>query len=113
MISEMQVFFVLHLKGAVYLSHRGQKKIYTGIIGSNEISDIEDHKILGHEHTITEKEQSMMSLMLLRKAMIKPVLLAYDAHKAIDDFIRNFVMGHKPFLALAWYIKTKSTRFGQ
>ena len=93
-------FFCTSPKKALFIYRIEGKKIYTGIIGSNEISDIEDHKILGHEHTITEKEQSMMSLMLLRKAMIKPVLLAYDAHKAIDDFIRNFVMGHKPFFSI-------------
>jgi uncharacterized protein (DUF1015 family) len=89
--------FFSHLeKKALYIYRIQGARSYTGIIGSNEIADIEDGKILGHENTIAEKEQNMLSLMLTRKAMIKPVLLAYEDHSEIQNFITDFVSKNNP-----------------
>lgn len=93
-------FFETSSGKALYIYRIEGVNTYTGIIGSNEISDIEEGKILGHEHTITEKEQTMMSLMLMRKAMIKPVLLAYEGHSKIADFISKHTTDKEPILDL-------------
>lgn len=93
-------FFDKSNEKAVYIYRIIGSKTYTGIICSNDISDLENGKILGHEHTITEKEQTMLSLMLLRKAMIKPVLLAYESHQAIEEYIDFYTQNHKVLLSI-------------
>ena len=89
-------FFIKRKKKALFIYRITGKQTFTGIIAGNDISDLEDNKILGHEHTITEKEQNMLSLMLLRKAMIKPVLLAYVSSIEIDNFIGSFISNSLP-----------------
>jgi uncharacterized protein (DUF1015 family) len=84
-------FFINQSKKAFFIYRITGIQTFTGIIAGNDISDLDDNKILGHEHTIIEKEQNMLSLMLLRKAMIKPVLLAYTASLEIDHFIESFI----------------------
>jgi uncharacterized protein (DUF1015 family) len=101
-------FFEKSPQKAIYIYRISGENTYTGIICSNEISDIENGKILGHEHTITEKEQTMMSLMLMRKAMIKPVLLAYEGQKPINDFIANYINTHSPVLAISLSHKSET-----
>ena len=54
--------------------------------------------ILGHEHTIIEKEQEMLSKMLHRKAMIKPVLLGYHGDEHISRFIDAHLDQNLPIL---------------
>jgi uncharacterized protein (DUF1015 family) len=89
-------FFSQSDKKALYIYQIAGAQSYTGIIGSNEITDIEDGKILGHENTIAEKEQTMLSLMMTRKAMIKPVLLAYQDQENIQNFISDFISKNQP-----------------
>ncbi|MBK8628107.1 MAG: DUF1015 domain-containing protein [Saprospiraceae bacterium] len=101
-------FFEKTDQKAIYIYRISALKTYTGIICSNQISDIEDGNILGHEHTITEKEQSMLSLMLMRKAMIKPVLLAYEGHQAIDEYINQFINTNASILTITLNNDTES-----
>ncbi len=84
-------FFIGNMEKAIFIYRIEGEKKYTGIIAGNDISDLENNKILGHENTITEKEQSMLSLLLLRKAMIKPVLLAYSPSEEINAFTENYI----------------------
>jgi uncharacterized protein (DUF1015 family) len=71
---------------------------HLGIIACNDISDILENKILRHENTLAAKEQSMIALTLERKAMIKPVLLAYDKVEALSDFKEKIIKSREPFL---------------
>lgn len=64
-----------------------------GIIASIDINDYIDGKILKHENTLSTKEQSMMNLLLNRKAMIKPVLLTYPKQDDINKMIKKFKTG--------------------
>jgi len=89
-------FFSQSDKKALYIYRIDGNQSYTGIIGSNEITDIEDGKILGHENTIAEKEQTMLSLMMTRKAMIKPVLLAYEGQDTIQKFVTDYISKYQP-----------------
>lgn len=90
-------FFTSDSEKSLFIYRIQGVKTYTGIIASNDIEDIENKKILGHENTLTDKEQTMMQLMLSRKAMIKPVLLAYENKAKIDNFVEKFITKNKPF----------------
>lgn len=94
-------FFKASHQKALYIYQISGTKTYTGIIASNDIIDLTNHKILGHEHTINEKEQEMLRLILHRKAMIKPVLLAYHGHESINHFITTYVSKNEPFFEIA------------
>ncbi|MBC7884790.1 MAG: DUF1015 domain-containing protein [Saprospiraceae bacterium] len=93
-------FFTSMNEEAIFIYRIYGKRSFTGIIASSALSDIEDKKILGHEHTINEKEQAMMQLMLLRKAMIKPVLLAYEEKQEINGFVENYIKNRVPFFVM-------------
>ncbi|MFZ1705254.1 MAG: DUF1015 domain-containing protein [Saprospiraceae bacterium] len=73
---------------------------HRGLIGSHDIADFEEEKILGHENTIAEREQQIMQLMMLRKAMIKPVLLTHEPIKEIHALLENYIEYKTPFLSL-------------
>lgn len=75
-------------------------KVYNGVVAANDLEDIKKKNILGHEHTILEKEQEMLSKMLLRKAMIKPVLLGYHPTEEVLNFINDFTSIHSPIIQL-------------
>lgn len=68
----------------------GPNKHHQGIVASIDINDYLEGRILKHENTLSTKEQSMMSLLLNRKAMIKPVLLTYPSMKTVNDIINTF-----------------------
>ncbi len=90
-------FFTTKTEDALFIYRIKGKKTFTGIIASNGIEDIDNKKILGHENTLTDKEQTMLQLMLSRKAMIKPVLLAYENKAKIDAFIEEYIAKTEPF----------------
>lgn len=94
-------FFHKSAQDALYIYQiESEHHSYRAIIAANDIEDIEDRKILKHEETLSTKEQSMMQLILQRNAMIKPVLLAYDASKEINQFLAKEVGSRKPFFEL-------------
>ncbi|MBK9255151.1 MAG: DUF1015 domain-containing protein [Saprospiraceae bacterium] len=92
-------FFLKNEIPGIYIYEiKSNQQTYTGIITGNDISDYEKGKILGHENTIASKEQEMLQLTLLRKAMIKPVLLGYDSPPEIDSFIEDFKATENVFM---------------
>jgi uncharacterized protein (DUF1015 family) len=64
---------------------------YIGIIACNDIKDLQDQKIIKHENTLAFKEQDTLQRMLNRNALIKPVLLGYDADKSIDKYCKKII----------------------
>ena len=80
------------------LETRGRKN--QGVITCTDIDDINKGKMLKHENTIATKEQNMMNLTLQNKALVKPVLLAYDRVSEIDELIKKVIKKYDPFYSV-------------
>jgi len=94
-------FFESSPKDSLYLYQikRGKQK-HLGVLACVDIKDYEEGRILKHEHTLSEKEQTMMNLIFQRKAMIKPVLLTYPAYEPMKQWMRTFKDEHDPFFVV-------------
>ena len=64
-------------------------RTYSGVLCCLDIADYLDGKVMPHENTITAKEQYMTSLVLERKALIKPVLLSYKSNTDIERIVQG------------------------
>lgn len=73
----------------VYEIQKGNRS-RLGLISTTSIKDFENNKVLKHENTLAPKEQQMMHLTVQRKAMIKPVLLAYNGKKELTALLTSF-----------------------
>ncbi|MEM1119526.1 MAG: DUF1015 family protein [Bacteroidota bacterium] len=69
---------------------------YTGLMCCTDIAEFEKGNILKHEGTIAAKEQTMIQLLVQRKALVKPVLLVYKKVKAINRLIMEHVQNNPP-----------------
>jgi len=123
LISSPELFFdeasnqYLEFKKAGFFKKNGQKALYVyeisnsfnkhlGLIGCHDIRDFEENKILGHENTIAEREQHIMQLMLMRKAMIKPVLLTHEPNEEISTFLQSISTKEEPLIQ--FYLKSEN-----
>lgn len=61
-------------------------KNHTAIIASAELEDYLKGNIVIHEHTIADKEQQQMELIVHRHSMVKPILLCFDP---VDQFYQK------------------------
>ena len=96
-------FFKTDDKDSIYiyqLDTRGAKHL--GVITCTDIDDINKGKMLKHENTIATKEQNMMNLTLQNKALVKPVLLAYDRVSEIDRLIKKVIKKNEPFYSVVF-----------
>ncbi|MEL6986915.1 MAG: DUF1015 family protein [Bacteroidota bacterium] len=83
-------FFKKTAEEAVFIYQiKTNKRYHIGIVSCLDIEDYNKGRILKHEKTLASKEQSMMNLMLQRKANVKPVLLTYTPVKEINNWIKN------------------------
>ncbi|TVQ50623.1 MAG: DUF1015 domain-containing protein [Saprospirales bacterium] len=71
--------FIYQIEGPIGKKH-------TGIIASAELEDYLSGKIVIHEHTIADKEQQQMELIVHRHSMVKPILLCFDP---VDNFYQK------------------------
>ncbi len=78
----------------VYQVHSAHGK-HTGIICCTNVQDLSDGILLKHEKTLASKEQQMMHLLLQRRALVKPVLLAYQSVGKINNIIKNHIKNNK------------------
>ena len=91
-------FFKRSAQEAFYIHEIVQEgKTYRGLIAAVDIEEYISEKILIHEKTIASKEQITMELILDRNAMIKPILVAFDNIKSIDQIFETAVNTLKPF----------------
>lgn len=89
---EKSGFFQKSPDEALYVYEiQSKDSAHRGIIATVDIKDYIEGNILKHENTLSTKEQSMMNLLLDRKAMIKPVLLAYPKQKSINSIISETI----------------------
>jgi len=72
---------------------------HRGILATVDIQDYIEGNILKHEETLSTKEQSMMNLLLERRAMIKPVLLTYPKKKKVRNVIDKSI-DNKPIFEI-------------
>lgn len=70
----------------IYQIQASQGKKHIGIIASAELEEYLNGNIVIHEHTIAEKEQQQMELILHRQSMVKPILLCFEP---IDHFYQK------------------------
>ncbi len=71
--------------------------VHQGIIACTDIADVLAGKVLKHENTLAPKEQQMMNLMLQNHAMVKPVLLAHDGVKELDELLNDVIDNQEVF----------------
>jgi len=94
-------FFKRSAQEAIYVYRlKSSEGIHKGIMTSTDVEDFSNGRVLKHENTLAAKEQQMMNLLLQNHAMVKPVLLAYDHVKDIDDFIDKVIVEDEPFFEI-------------
>jgi uncharacterized protein (DUF1015 family) len=86
-------------------------RVYTGLIACAAIEDYLNGLIKKHEHTLAEKEQAQLHLLLRRKAMVKPILLTYPPVEAIEAFLHDFVETNEPFYSFHFEAENQIHRF--
>lgn len=91
----------------VYLIEHENQSRY-GIVAATNIKDIQEGKVLKHENTLAEKEQQMLHLILQRKAMIKPVLLAHDQNSELTNIYKKVALSEP--CALDIYFEKEKAR---
>jgi uncharacterized protein (DUF1015 family) len=79
----------------IYQVHSAHGK-HTGIICNTDVKCMKKGEILKHEKTLASKEQQMMHLLLKRKALVKPVLLAYNPVPKINTIIKDHIKKNEP-----------------
>ncbi|MDQ3141501.1 MAG: DUF1015 family protein [Bacteroidota bacterium] len=75
-------------------------RMYHGVLAGVDIQDYISGNIKKHENTLIAQEENISSLMKLRNAIIKPVLLAYPQRKSIKDLMVKSFLGKKPTFRL-------------
>ncbi|MEZ4925015.1 MAG: DUF1015 family protein [Saprospiraceae bacterium] len=85
-------FFVLQIENG---AHR-----HTGLVGLNHVQDFLDGHIKKHEKTLSERELKHKELFLRWKAVLKPVLLAYDPVTELQEWLVNYSHEHHPVLTV-------------
>ena len=94
-------FFRKTSKEAFYIYEITQNNTsHLGFFACVDIEDYDKGHILKHENTLAANEQKMMQLTLNRKAMVKPVLLAYSRIDSFHKFLKKQIKGEKPFFEL-------------
>ena len=83
---------------AVYVYQiRGPQRRYTGLLACVDIEDYLYGHIKKHEHTLADKEQMQLQLLLRRQAAVKPVLLTYSAVPVLSDWAEGRAAAGAPF----------------
>ena len=71
---------------------------YLGVIAGLPMEQYREGKIKKHEGTLAASEQQQLQLLLLREAVVKPVLLTYPGVAALDDLLQRAVKECPPTL---------------
>lgn len=91
-------FFNQSKKDALFFYKiKSTTRSYVGLMCCTDVAEYENGNILKHEKTLAEKEQKMIQLLMQRKALVKPVLLAYPKVNPINKLITRYIEEKKPF----------------
>ena len=74
---------------------------YTGLLCGLPAEAYDDGLIKQHEGTLAASEQQQLQLLLLRRAMVKPVLLSYPAVPGVEELLDRAVAEVPRVLALS------------
>ena len=92
-------FFVKSSRESLFIYRiETARRTYTGFVGCADAADYRANNIRKHEHTLSEKEQQQMHLLIKRKAQVKPVLLTYNPVAALRTFTDTYTAERAPFL---------------
>ncbi len=91
---------------------QSEHQTHTGILCNTHIEDSLEGNIIKHENTLASKEQDMMYMLMERKAMIKPILLAYQSRPDISELISRVKL-RPVFQELIDTEESKTHRFWQ
>lgn len=80
--TDEEAFYLYEIITANEISHKG-------IVASADLREYLNGNIVIHEHTISEKEQQQMELILQRKAMVKPILLCFKGSADFEKLIEG------------------------
>ncbi len=79
---------------------RENDSTYLGLITGLPGEQYTSGKIKKHEGTLAASEQQQLQLLVLREAVVKPVLLTYPAVSSIDEKLQEVVDTQSPFLSI-------------
>lgn len=79
---------------------RENQSSYLGLIAGLPADQYVNGKIKKHEGTLAASEQQQLQLLVLREAVVKPVLLTYPSVGDIDAQLEHIVASQKPILAI-------------
>jgi uncharacterized protein (DUF1015 family) len=96
--------FFSHLDETALFIYRydGPIRSHFGIVAAADVEDYLTGSIVKHEHTLADKEQKMLQLVLQRQAQVKPVLLAYPEVDKINRFIDKAMSAEPPMLTVSY-----------
>lgn len=96
-------FFEKHTHTSIFVYRiRGSSGKHIGMLACADIDDYLDGKILKHENTLAAKEQEMINLLIQRKAMVKPVMLAHKPHKHLSEIYKKVIQEQDPAMTLVF-----------
>ncbi len=92
-------FFKKTSQEAIYIYQIAKNgEINTGIITTVHVKEFISNRIKKHENTLKAKEQQQIDLMLKRKAVVKPILVFYNAEKKINTLIKKCIKTYEKIL---------------
>lgn len=62
---------------------------FTGLVALADVQDYLEGRIKKHEHTLADKEQIHLNLLLRNRAVVKPVLLTHNPVPALQALLGN------------------------
>ncbi len=89
-------FYKLSSEGLYIYQMKTPHKTRIGLLCRMPVKDINNGKVIKHEHTLAAKEQKMMLLTLERNSMVKPVLLTYPEVDEITKALYSQLKKSKP-----------------
>lgn len=91
--ADQKAFYIYEIKSKSGKSHRG-------IIAAADLEEYLNSNIVIHEHTISDKEQQQMELILQRHAMVKPLLLCFKSTGNFDNLIERLIQNSRVLYSL-------------
>lgn len=74
--------------------------VHIGLLACADVEDYLNGKILRHENTLAPKEQEMINLLIQRKAMVKPVMIAHAINEELAKIYGKIIQSKEPVLTL-------------
>ena len=87
------------------------EQVYYGILAALPADQYSNGLIKKHEGTLAASEQQQLQLLVLREAVVKPVLLTYPAQESVDRLLAQIAGAQVALLRLADGTRTEHELF--